>query len=215
MIAKHTANENLLPDDAQVKVEQLTQLFLRPLSVLQPVRDNGAMVPSDSDDHIKNKAVMFHLPNGDDGSFGGGGDDDDGPGYDFGGGNDEEDDEFLVQELDGVRKVEKIQVGYAVVAKQVDVKRLKRDLWLELEQKFGKIKDDDEDEDSPLDAAEDEDPLAPTFVSFQKAVNGLEQQKTQMDVTLPFYFICILHLANEKGLRLESLGLDDFTIHAH
>jgi condensin complex subunit 2 len=31
-------------------------------------------------------------------------------------------------------------------------------------------------------------------------------------VTLPFYFICLLHLANEKGLRLESTSLEDFMI---
>lgn len=28
-----------------------------------------------------------------------------------------------------------------------------------------------------------------------------------MGVTVPFYFICVLHLANEKGLKLE--GRDD------
>lgn len=32
-------------------------------------------------------------------------------------------------------------------------------------------------------------------------------QEEQSGVTVPFYFICVLHLANEKGLKLE--GRDD------
>ena len=31
-------------------------------------------------------------------------------------------------------------------------------------------------------------------------------------MTVSFYFICCLHLANEKGLKLESTGLDDFKV---
>mmetsp|Transcript_20428 Transcript_20428/g.31258 ORF Transcript_20428/g.31258 Transcript_20428/m.31258 type:complete len:133 (-) Transcript_20428:1133-1531(-) len=51
-------------------------------------------------------------------------------------------------------------------------------------------------------------------VSFQDAVARLEGSQAQTDVTVPFYFICILHLANEKGLKLDSseFGLSDFTI---
>ena len=51
-------------------------------------------------------------------------------------------------------------------------------------------------------------------LSFHDTVRAMEEAKTQVDVTLPFYFICILHLANEKGLRLDSKGLDDFEIHS-
>jgi len=214
MVTKHTNQENLLPPDAEFKVEQLTQLFLLPNTVLTKPE---AAVADDNNNNTVNKTVNFHLPDWDDGSFGGGGDDDDGPGFDFGGGgddmhDDDDDDEFLVQhELEGVRKVDKVQVGYAVVAKKVDVKRLKRDLWAELEQTFAGKTKSDEDDDSVDSETKDEE--AENGMSFQDAVHDLEQQKTQMDVTLPFYFICILHLANEKGLRLESQGLDDFTIH--
>ena len=30
--------------------------------------------------------------------------------------------------------------------------------------------------------------------------------------TVSFYFICCLHLANEKGLKFDSTGLEDFMI---
>lgn len=222
MVTKYTNQENVLPEDAGFQVEQLTKLFLRPNAVLKTTVDNE----STGSTAVGNggKTVGFMLPTWDDGSFGGGGDDD-GPGFDFGGDDESVDDEFLVQELEGVRKVEKVQVGYATVAKKVDVKRLKRDLWAELEQHLAN-KDDDKDKNDDMnsvdsdDESEDnnheqkKDDSAEKVVSFQDAVNEMEAQKTQMDATLPFYFICVLHLANEKGLRLESQGLQDFTIHA-
>ena len=51
-------------------------------------------------------------------------------------------------------------------------------------------------------------------ISFQSVLRRLESEQEQEEVTLPFYFICVLHLANEKGLRLDSdgCGLSDFRI---
>ena len=40
----------------------------------------------------------------------------------------------------------------------------------------------------------------------------MEMAQSQHDVTVSFYFICCLHLANEKGLKLDSTGLEDFMI---
>lgn len=38
-------------------------------------------------------------------------------------------------------------------------------------------------------------------------------QEEQAGVTVPFYFICVLHLANEKGLRLEGRpDMTDFSV---
>lgn len=119
----------------------------------------------------------------------------------------------MINELEGVRKIDKIQVGYATVAKKVDVKRLKKDLWSELEMNFfsasEKKEPDDEDEESKT-------PITPVegakCLSFKKTVEEMEVGQAQSDVTLPFYFICLLHLANEKGLRLESTSLEDFMI---
>lgn len=155
---------------------------------------------------------------GDDDSFGG---DDDGPGFAFA---DSGDDDFVINELEGVRKVDKIQVGYATVAKKVDVKRLKKDLWNELESTFahppppvengGDVKDqDDSMEDDTSKAPETPAVIKqPKSLSFKETVADMEEKQPQGDVTLPFYFICLLHLANEKGLRLESTGLEDFVI---
>jgi len=185
-------------------------------------------------------------------SYGGGNDDDDGgAGFDFGGDGDDDHDpnEFLVPELNDVRKIQKIKIGYAKIARKVDVKRLKRDLWMELEQTFAlstqKNNNDNDDEDQgnedalstastvsdpdldlvdPSGDNKDVDHAAAkvassvtastkTTLSFQDTVRDMQTNQSQSDVTLPFYFICILHLCNEKELALESTGLDDFIIH--
>lgn len=49
--------------------------------------------------------------------------------------------------------------------------------------------------------------------SFADAMNKCAAGQNQSGVTLPFYFICVLHLANEHGLKLEGNDeLTDFTI---
>jgi len=210
-VTKYTKNENLLPPDAGICPKVLSSLFLRPNAVIKQQNTvssncgNGKTVgfAMDQVETIGNDPW-------DDGSFGGGDDEDGGAGFamsDSIGGNDE--DEFVVDELEGVRKVDKVMVGYATIAKKVDVKRLKHDLWVEVDSHLkSEEKLDEEQEDFPST------PKCSGPLSFQRTVLAMEEAKSQVDVTLPFYFICILHLANEKGLRLDSKGLDDFEIHS-
>jgi condensin complex subunit 2 len=207
VIKKLAQNDNLLPLNAGIGIEQLTKLFLRPNSMFQ---SNTAPAKS-------GRTVGFDMAGADafdDGSFGGGGDDD-GPGFAFAD-NDDDRDDFVIHELEDVRKVDKVKVGYATIAKKVDVKRLKHDLWIELETKFGdKTKSSDGGDDDDVNSVDDEEAqdASKMSVTFQQAVQNLESAKSQADITLPFYFICILHLANEKGLCLASKGLDDFEIY--
>ena len=191
--SKLTSKDNMLPLDAAIKIENLSSLFLLPDHSIVPVQAT--------------KSVGFVLDqenppvsDWDDG-------DDDGAGYDFGG---DDDDEFGIDELEGIRKVDKVEVGYATVAKKVDVKRLKQDLWTELEQKLGNNRVGENSEEEKEVDENDYSPGKP--ISFFETVCGMEKDKTQTDVSLPFYFICVLHLANEKGLRLDSKGLNDFDI---
>jgi condensin complex subunit 2 len=234
-LAKHAKTDNLLPLDAGMGVEKLSSLFLRPNTVLKA----SSTTTSFQQSQVSNgKTVGFDMAvetwgNGPDDSFGGGGDDgddDDGPGFCFAGKADDDGGDFCVDELHDVRKVDKVRVGHATVAKKVDVKRLKRDLWLELEscfavstdsnskeqEQYSLMPDDDEEETEQVDASPppaDGEQAAPLCLSFHEAVQDLEAAKSQSDVTLPFYFICVLHLANEKGLRLDSKGLEDFDIY--
>lgn len=224
-IQKQEKNVNLLPLDAGVGLDQLSRLFMRPEAAVQPRKQVNErrvgfldMAPTAFDD-------------GDNDSFGG---DNDGPGFNLAdGGDDDSNDDFVIGDLEGVRKVEKVSIGYATVARKVDVKRLKKDLWSNLETKTA-VADVSEKAESPeaeeagTDAdtkekeidddgvkGEDQKPkLQDGEVSFQETLKELSVSQSQSSVTLPFYFICVLHLANEKGLRLQSTGeeLSDFTI---
>jgi condensin complex subunit 2 len=218
-----------------IGIEVLSSLFLRPDAVIfkQQLLQQQQKVAAAAAAPVK--AVGFNMDQvqtfGDSSWDNGSGhgdnydehDDDGGTGYDMGGGGDDgevDGGDFFVQELDNVRKVEKVSVGYATVAKKVDVKRLKRDLWAEIESHFDskgngsdvEEKDDDDNDDDNNNGATTT-ATASNPHSFQQAVKEMEANKTQMDVTLPYYFICLLHLANEHNLRLESKGLDDFEIH--
>lgn len=223
MQSKYTNNDNLLPLDAGLGVHEFVKLFSRPNENLID------FVKAKSEGKIRRSTKVV--------GFGGvetlETDDASGVGFDFGGSDDVYDDhddvdQFVVPSLDDVRKVDKINIGYATVARKVDVKRLKRDLWSELEQTFAKegscaeeapqsnAETEDPEEDEDLTEKNDEMAVTVdgvTSLSFQDTVRDMQINQSQADVTLPFYFICILHLCNEKGLALESSGLDDFVIH--
>jgi len=207
----------LLPPDANVDISQLTRLFSRPNAVVRKTNGNN--------DEPMGKTVGFHdidanalgfNDDDDDGCF----DDNNDGGFNFA--YDDEDDaprdddaDYNI-EFDEVRKVEKINITYATVAKKVDVRRLKQDLWAELEEKTARVTPEvvDPAGEDDQDNIDDKGPSMgePRFVSFKETVDKMEMAQSQNDVTVSFYFICCLHLANEKGLKLDSTGLEDFLI---
>lgn len=109
--------------------------------------------------------------------------------------------------VEPVHTVQAVHIGYTKRAKQVDVRRLKKSLWSKLQADLG----EGEQPHSPADEAP---AAAPDTLSFKSTVQQLAPEMPD-NVTLPFYFLCVLHLANEHGLRLEgSQSLDDFAIAA-
>jgi condensin complex subunit 2 len=230
LITKYTKDENVLPYDvgfnpngtSSNSLHELTKFFLRPnISILQPLSQNHMNIASNKGQTVEVKKIVdFNLQTTTDWGMDENDDENnDGPGFDFGGNEDNScDDEYLVPVLENVRKVDKVRVGFATVAKKVDVKRLKRDLWNELESHFNSKALNEQLQEIEGDHAtakiiEDKPAVVSTnelsVVSFQDTVRTLGQQQAQTDITLPFYFICILHLANEKGLRLEQTDFGD------
>lgn len=101
--------------------------------------------------------------------------------------------------LEEPAQVEQIKIGYAKVAKQVDIKGLKSGVWELLH-----------------DAQAQARPDGASTVSFRKALGGLASKvpAAQLpDVSFAYCFISLLHLANERGLEVHgSEGLDDLTV---
>uniref|UniRef100_M4C6G7 Condensin complex subunit 2 n=1 Tax=Hyaloperonospora arabidopsidis (strain Emoy2) TaxID=559515 RepID=M4C6G7_HYAAE len=121
------------------------------------------------------------------------------------------------------RVVEKIGVHYERFAKRVDVKKLKGSIWEHLEKQVvkgvgegdgdvGKASDTDvvtgsESGKRPRDIEmPEQDECESTETTFESLVEHVAT-KVPSNVTVSFYFICVLHLANEKGLAL--VGQED------
>jgi len=187
-ITKQNLSSNLLPHDSGVGVAQLSRLFLRPNATVKGVHSGGKGGAPKPAGNMGGEGVgnFADVTMDNDMVF------DDGPDFDCGtaeDGNFMDSDNYVVK-MNGVRKVEKVDVGYATTAKNVDVKRLKKDLWEELQSH----KSVNPQASSPTSAA----------VSFSGTVDKLEAAQRQDDVSTAYYFICLLHLANEKGLKIEG-----------
>jgi condensin complex subunit 2 len=138
------------------------------------------------------------------------------------------------------RKIEKQTINYAKVAKVVDVKALKRSMWKEMcsgghsvtnlhniqRKKNWIVKNmltfslfvqtlGQENHLSTTNSKDLDQQTMTTERTFQDIINAMPNYMpthTLNDITVSYYFICLLHLANEKNLELQQTGLNDLTI---
>lgn len=113
--------------------------------------------------------------------------------------------------LQAKRIVEKIDINYATVSKRVNVRKLKHDIWNHLD--FSLL-DPSNENMNPNKAIIDPSlkmkhtgtttTTPQSQLSFKSMLDDLSQTQSQKEATLPFYFICLLHLANEKVLKIEN-----------
>lgn len=103
------------------------------------------------------------------------------------------------------RKARPEYVNFSRVAKRVDVKLLKDNLW-----KTIKTEDDEKEKQKENDAAitEGETPIAPVrekhFKEIVGSIGSMYRPEEKKDLSTSFCFICLLHLANEHGLSIEA-----------
>jgi len=136
-------------------------------------------------------------------------------------------DAFGAQLVTQSRRFRPEYVQYARVAKKVDVKRLKDELW-----KGIGLEDVSPSNPTLIPSTNPQPqitaPPTSTFASdpaakavdgsltFTSVVNGLQDvypEKAMADLSTSFCFICLLHLANEKGLAIESQeGFEELVI---
>ena len=98
-----------------------------------------------------------------------------------------------VQLIEAPKQVEKLNIKYATRAKQVDVRALKEQLWSDIQTTS----------ESKMD-----------FSQMVSSLNTTKPKSTDKkpdfsEVSVPFCFICMLHICNEQGLELE--GTKDFS----
>lgn len=111
-----------------------------------------------------------------------------------------------------LKKTKPLYVNYARTAKRVDVKKLKDNLWKALTT----AKADTTDE-QPTDEGEERVHGVQKFSDIVHNLKKMYSPKTMRDISVPFCFICLLHLANEKDLSIVGLNRpgedeDDFVL---
>ncbi|GAA5902414.1 hypothetical protein JCM6882_002744 [Rhodosporidiobolus microsporus] len=123
------------------------------------------------------------------------------------------DDLAAASQAQGLKRVRVEQVQYAKRAKRVDVKRLKESIWRELEEvvieveQFPKDLVYDPSLPAPPPAKPSKKPLPKKKEALVPVVSSLRKlyPKEKMDeISTSYMFICLLHLANEKGLRIQT-----------
>ncbi|KAI8974563.1 barren [Trametes punicea] len=214
-------NDQLLPDDMHFSSKQLVTLFLKPKFSLKMrgyrVQPDGR-VDGEIDEAFWAQAAA-NKGGGADETLDGGAvpfatqffhdDYDDGPGfddvYDSGAPVEAGEQDLLAVTQGQSRRVKPEAVNYAKRAKRVDVRKLKENIWKGLDivvPPLGKEEDAMEmDERPPTDPNEGRE--------FTSVITGLRKsypQDKMEEISTSFCFICLLHLANERGLKLEVDG---------
>ncbi|XP_007957628.2 condensin complex subunit 2 [Orycteropus afer afer] len=108
------------------------------------------------------------------------------------------------------QKVNKIEIQYARTAKKMDMKKLKQSMWSLLTELSKKQADAEanhsemENEEGLVEVA-DEKLFSGLAKDLKKSLPPLMAQ----NLSIPLAFACLLHLANEKNLKLE--GTEDLS----
>lgn len=237
-----------LPVDLHLDVEWMTELFIKNGVRLRDIGNSGGISSSDggADGIVSGlQGTDVQEEGGDDEGNGNGWHDFDNDGdEEFGGisgwnkddagtgagdddGDDDDDDGYdgVVGLGEAPKRVEPVDIGYARVAKKVDVRTLKSGLWARLcgekslncsstpskpfedvstaspEEEGGEVQGEQVKSKGILEGGEVAEER------LQNVVRDMKQfvpTQSLPDVTLPYVFICLLHLANEKGLRIEA-----------
>ncbi|XP_053443351.1 condensin complex subunit 2 isoform X2 [Nycticebus coucang] len=110
------------------------------------------------------------------------------------------------------QKVNKIEIHYAKTAKKMDMKKLKQSMWSLLTA----ISRKEADTEGKANHSETGKEGAPMEVADKKMLSELAKdlQKSlptvmAQNLSIPLAFACLLHLANEKNLKLE--GTEDLS----
>ncbi|XP_009874818.1 PREDICTED: condensin complex subunit 2 [Apaloderma vittatum] len=103
------------------------------------------------------------------------------------------------------QKVNKIAIQYAKTAKKMDMKRLKKNMW--------DLLTDRQDKETTEDAEKEKDV---SMVAGEKVFSSITKELLHRlpaamanNLSVPLAFACLLHLANEKNLKLE--GTEDLS----
>ncbi|KAI1390209.1 barren [Hypoxylon trugodes] len=117
---------------------------------------------------------------------------------------------FGTQLVTSTRRLRPEYVQYARVAKKVDVRRLKEELWrgmglpetVDDANNHSRLPTPPSEAEKPSPPKEEEEPLK--FTHVMNDLQAVYPKSVMDDISTSYCFICLLHLANEKGLSIEN-----------
>ncbi|KAK6459358.1 condensin complex subunit 2/barren [Scheffersomyces xylosifermentans] len=214
--------KNRLPDDIRYNSARLTNLFTKPqVSILYFPKMKKSDAKQDppqftdekffaeqyqkQEDDASRFATSFHQAEYDDFNADFGGDDDFGA-IDFNDALAGEPGELNTDDKDAVISGSQVMgrrrpdyVNFSRVAKRVDVKLLKDNLWSSIK----KEQETNTDIESGQNNESEKKPVK-TFGNLVASVSNMYGAEQRKDLSTSFCFICILHLANEHGLSISA-----------
>ncbi|GJJ11235.1 hypothetical protein Clacol_005467 [Clathrus columnatus] len=137
---------------------------------------------------------------------------------------DPEEQDLLAATQGQSRRIRPEFVNYAKRAKRVDVRKLKENIWNRLSEVIEilpekdddtpKIRQRDEEGDVNMDAPSRAEKSHSGGRVFDTVLTRLKENyppEKMTEISTSFCFICLLHLANEEGLRVQVDGKDEDT----
>ncbi|KAG0328745.1 hypothetical protein BGZ99_004605 [Dissophora globulifera] len=154
----------------------------------------------------------------------------------IGAGPDGDGNDYASQLVSQPKKVKATFINFSKTAKKVDVKKLKDNIWNEMTQHSLKRQPGGDDlnrkrsrkranveaggaqdgEDEQVETEDEGEDYVKKEQKFTDIIGGLSKvypEQKLKDISVPFCFICLLHLANEKNLSIEGTeGLAELVI---
>lgn len=220
-----TNNRNMLPNDEHFSSQSLIELFLKPQAYAFRNKPQLSTTDKANESPEPNVDEMFFAENyhnaeaqpdkqGDyDADFFCNGNDGGDPGFD------DEDDDFEVPYsqaadstnvlLQGAEKAMPDYINYAKTAKKVNIKLLKDNLWNKLDMPVSatnpaELQTKTNAEDLQISEESQMSTESRKFTDVIHELKNVYAPQQMTEISTSFCFICLLHLANEKGLVIED-----------
>ncbi|KAJ2178534.1 hypothetical protein GGF45_002808 [Coemansia sp. RSA 551] len=112
-------------------------------------------------------------------------------------------------DIPALKLVKPLHVNYARRAKRVNIRKLKDNIWREMaggDRRKSQAMDLAQPADMSLDGDDDLTALAGNqkFSDVISSLKNVYPTEKLEDLSVSFCFICLLHLANERNLRIEG-----------
>jgi condensin complex subunit 2 len=216
-----------LPDDIKYNSSRLTNLFTKSqVSIvyfpnkkqysnsrdIQPLTDENFFAEQYKEQEEADRlAQSFHQAEYDDFNDDFGGDD----GFndiDFNDALEGNVDEKKIEDADDknllLGRRRKDNITFSRVAKRVDIKLLKDNIWKTIKQEPDESnttkQEEDEEGEEGKKIEDKQQALTKKFASVVNTVGKLYKPETRKELSTSFCFICLLHLANEYGLTINA-----------